>query len=230
MRRWCALFRAESCAGYLSTLKPQLPHLIALTVITTDGALLCRSTPTDATRVTNRAFFDEAIAAPGFMMGRYSFANIARKHTLPVSVPLLDEAGNRVGIVASALDLDWLDARLRERDFTQKSALTIADRDGYIIARQPFPERFVGTRIPEPFRHLLVAAAPGTQEVLSQDGTRRVIGYYRQLRTAWLYISAGLSPDEAFREIDAATWRAVLITMASSLWRPSVHGSRTGFS
>ncbi len=206
----------ESCTRYLVNLKPQLPQLIALSVVSLDGMILCRSEPTTVSRMSNLAFLEEARSAPGFMVGRYSFGGISRKHALPVSVPVLDEGGRRIGFVASALDLGWLDSKLRERDFAQNSALTIADRDGTIIARQPFSERFVGTRIPEAFRHLLVANAPGTQNVISQDGSRRVIGYYPAgSDPKGFYISAGISPDEAFREIDAVTWRTVLITIGS---------------
>ena len=61
----------------------------------------------------------------------------------------------------TGIDLDWLGARLRERNLAQGSALAVADRNGTLIAREPDPERFVGTRIADDFLPLVSAAEPG---------------------------------------------------------------------
>jgi two-component sensor histidine kinase len=144
---------------------------------------------------------------------------------------------------------------LRERTFSQGGALTIADRNGVIVAREPFPERFVGTRIPDPFMPLVTGTESGTMSVVSQDGTDRIIGYYPATEPLGLYISAGISQVDAFRPIDEATRNSlalaaiggavaffvawlfghafirrpvVLLTHAISRWREGDHKVRTG--
>jgi hypothetical protein len=83
--------------------------------------------------------------------------------------------------------------------------VTIADRNGMVLARIPFPERFVGTRIPEEYLKLLTAMEPGTLEVLSQDGTDRVLGYEPIMAARPVYVSAGISTAEAFAEVNRLT-------------------------
>lgn len=70
----------------------------------------------------------------------------------------------------------------------------------------PYPERFVGTVIPDDFLKLVHAERPGVLEVTSQDGTDRVLGY-RPIAPGGspLYVSAGFSKAEAFAPIDRAT-------------------------
>ena len=122
------------------------------------------------------------------------------------------------GVVMSGIDLDWLGARLRERNLAQGSALAVADRNGTLIAREPDPERFVGTRIPDDFLPLVSAAEPGTREILSQDGTHRILGYQPVSATGiGLYVSSGYSTEVAFAPIYAQTWRSLALAGAGAL-------------
>jgi two-component sensor histidine kinase len=136
---------------------------------------------------------------------------------LPLAMPLSGRDGT-VGVLVTGLDLAWLQTRLRERGLTREGSLTIADRKGVILARDPLPERFVGTSIPDSYQRLVNAPTPGTEEVLSQDGTRRAIGYVPTTATdGALYISAGISLDEAFAPVDRATqWSIAVILMATA--------------
>src|SRR5690606_14702529 len=91
-------------------------------------------------------------------------------------------------------------------------------RNGVIVAREPFPERFVGTRIPDDFQRFVQAQHPGTLELTSQDGTRRILGYYPPAFTGTgLYVSYGLSRDIAFAPITTATWHSIAIAVAGGL-------------
>jgi two-component sensor histidine kinase len=73
------------------------------------------------------------------------------------------------------------------------------DRTGTILARVPDPQEFVGTKILESAMNLLEETAPGTQELLSRDGTPRVVGYFPPAANeTGLYISAGYSVEAAY--------------------------------
>jgi two-component sensor histidine kinase len=110
------------------------------------------------------------------------------------------------------VDLDWLSTSLAERGLPEGGSITMADRGGTIIARQPLPARFVGTRIPDPYLHLLNEAKEGAIEVTSQDGTRRLLGYKPlSIDPEGIYISVGLSVDYSYAGIYAATVRALVV-------------------
>lgn len=212
-------FEAEACAVYLVDILAQAPHLNSIAAIDTHGDLRCRSqTPTRAPRLDDREYFKRVLKTGSFVVGEYMISRFSGKPALPLATPIQDNEGAVIGVLVGALDLDWLGRRLGERDLTGGSALTIADRNGVIIAREPFPERFIGTKIPEAFLPLVNAASPGTREVTSQDGTRRIIGYIpASTRSNGFYVSAGLSRDEAFAPIERATRRGAGLAIVGAL-------------
>ena len=81
-----------------------------------------------------------------------------------------------------------------------------------ILAREPFPDRFVGTRIPSAYLRLVSAFAPGTLEVSSQDGTNRILGYYPPAsNAAGLYVSAGISTADFYADLNHSTYISLAI-------------------
>jgi two-component sensor histidine kinase len=208
-----------ACGAYLADVRRQSPQLSVISVIDRDGFVQCRSEAGIAgARLDDRPYFRQALETGGFVVGEYTVSRLSGRQGLTLATAIKADDGSTIGALAAGLDLDWLAARLRERDLAGGNALTIADRNGVIIAREPFPERFIGTRIPEPFQPLVRAPSPGTQEVTSQDGTRRVIGYIpATANPTGLYISAGLSRAEAFAPIDQAMRRGAVLALIGSM-------------
>lgn len=211
-----ALDRGQ-CGTFLRDLQREVPHLLSIGVINLEGRVACLhdNSPSDV-NVADRPYFRSAIATGGLVVGDYTDGRVAQRPVLPIARPIRDADDRIVGVVAAALDLRWLSRHLAERSLPEGDSVTVADRNGIIIARAPQPERFVGTTIPEAFRHLLTAPAPGSLEVTSQDGTRRVLGYIpvQSGPIVGLYVSAGLAADQAFATIDRATERgAALIAL-----------------
>ncbi|WP_046868563.1 sensor histidine kinase [Microvirga massiliensis] len=212
-------FDPESCRSFLADIRAQSPHLLTIMVIDREGFIRCGTDESDIGQgLADRPYFRRALETGSFVTGEYTVSRITGRKGLPLATVIKDAKGTVAGVVAASLDLNWLGERIRSRDFARGSALTIADREGVIIAREPFPERFIGTRIPEPYQRLVHAERPGTEEVTSQDGTRRVIGYIPASASPdGLYISAGISLEEAFEAIDRATNRGLALALAGSL-------------
>jgi two-component sensor histidine kinase len=80
------------------------------------------------------------------------------------------------------------------------------------------PEQFVGTRIPQSYMRLVRSAAAGSEEVVSQDGTRRVLGYVPPAQQAsGLYISAGLSGEASYGAVSRAARISAYVAGAGAL-------------
>jgi PAS domain S-box-containing protein len=212
-------FDPDACSAYLTSLRPKVPYLISLWAVDLDGTIRCQPDGTDIrTRYADRPYFREAIARKDFVVGEHTTGKVTGRTTLPLALPLHDPAGEITGILVAALDLNWLGQRLSERSLPEDGSLTVADANGVIIAREPFPDRFVGTVIPDAYRSLVRAAKPGAIDVVSQDGTRRVLGYIPIVNpSSDLYVSAGISSKEAFGTIDAAARRGFLLIAAAFL-------------
>ena len=176
---------------------------------------MCSVPSQQAINISDRAYFQAAQKTSGIVVGSYTEGRVTGGAGLPIALALDGDSAWSGGVAIAALDLGWLGDRLRERELAKNGALTIADGAGRILAREPMPEQFVGTLIPDAFQHLVRAASPGSMELTSQDGTHRVIGYYPASDfTNGLYISAGLSTADAYVDIDRASFRGALIALA----------------
>jgi signal transduction histidine kinase len=213
-------FVSEECAAYLAILQPKVPYLETIAAIDMEGRIVCRQSPAPPElRLTDRSYFTEALEGGAFLVGDYTESRFSGRAILPMAMPLRNPDGKTIGVLLAALDLGWLGDQLRERALPKNGSLTVADRNGVIIAREPLSERFVGTRIPNDFMHLVNAPSPGTMSVVSQDGTRRVLGYVPVgVMPKNIYVSAGVSTDQEFAAIDRAMQRGVaLILMGLAL-------------
>ncbi len=206
------------CGDYLARVGRQMPQFAGIAVLDLQGTVRCRQKPgAEGMSLGDRPYVREALAgrrAVGtYLVGRLSDAKI-----LPLAVPIVDAAGAVKGVVAGSLNLDWLQSKLSERNFAPGGNLTIADKNGVILARFPDPGRFVGTRIPAEFQYLVRVEKPGTLELTSQDGTRRILAFFPPVEGKQdLYVSAGLSTEEEFRAINRATYLGIGVILFTCL-------------
>ncbi len=208
----------QTCGPALKRVAAQVAPIRAIFVIDTAGKLVCDSLGTPAgLDFSDRSYVQRALSSDDFVVGGYTVSRLSDRPVLPVAMPLRKNGVLR-GVLVTGLRLEWLDQRLKERGVLKGNAVTIADSDGVILARDPFPERFVGTRIPAAFQSLIHAPQPGVMEVVSQDGTSRVLGY-QPINGPFnrLYVSAGVSRNEAFAPINRATAIGIVSIIVGAL-------------
>ena len=125
-----------ACVAYLATLQPKVPYLLSISALDLEGRVVCRQEPPPKDlRFADRPYFQEAIATGGFVIGEYTEGRVALRPVLPLALPLRDQAGAVIGVVAAALDLRWLTGKLKERGLAKGGSVTVADRNGVILAR-----------------------------------------------------------------------------------------------
>ncbi|WP_207481702.1 PAS domain-containing protein [Arenibaculum pallidiluteum] len=208
---------AEECTAHVAAIERRFPEYTRIGVVDADGNVTCYSQARHLkVDLESRAYLREALQRDTFTVGLLTRGAASGRHSLPMALPVQGGQG-RPRLVFAALDLGWLSERLAGRSIPDGGSITVADRAGTIIARNPMPERFIGTRIPDAYLHLLEAAEPGTVEVQSQDGTSRLLGYVPPARNgSGLYVSAGLSTRAAFSAIDAASRSGLLLVAFGS--------------
>jgi len=196
----------EACNRYMERVTKLLPQFSGIAVLDANGVIRCLQNPRGiGVSLGDKEYFKQAFADGQTVLGRFTKGRVSGVLVLPLAVPIKDEGGSISGVVAGSMNLDWLEKRLTERRFARNSSLTVADGDATVIARYPQPEKFVGTPIPEQFRHLVKAVAPGTLELTSQDGTRRILAYFPPSDpSTGLYVSVGLSTEEEYGTITRA--------------------------
>lgn len=200
-----------ACSAYLDALSAHLPQFRGFDVIAPDGSVICGSStlPITADDVRESSWFRDVQATGAFSVGVYAGAQPDEIGYLPLALPVVVD-GRQTVMVLAGVDLDWLSARLAERQVADGGTLVVADRNGVVLARQPDPERYVGRRMADPFPALLRLGEPGVIETSSIDGVRRIVGYQPPAVTGiGLYVGTSVSTERAFRPIYASTWRSV---------------------
>ncbi|WP_312858746.1 sensor histidine kinase [Rhizobium sp. G21] len=222
-------FEIDRCNAFLSQTADRLAGVAAIGLLDKSGTVRCRNAAAGlGISLADRPYFREAMKTGQLVVGDYTKSRIDGKTVLPMAIPLIDAQGLASGVLALSVDLDWLQGLLTQRQFEAGSAITIADRHGVILARYPDPRRFVGTTIPDQYQYLVNAAAAGTIELTSQDGTRRVLAYFPVDSIAkGLYVSSGKSVQTSFYSIERAAifgFLATIVIMAFTLalaWQTS---------
>lgn len=198
-----------ACTDYLRAITATLPQFGGFAMTAPDGTVICDSgLGIGAEEVRALIASDAARTADGLFVGTYT-AGPHGNPFLPMALP------GEKAILITGIDLNWLNARLRERDLARGSALAIVGRDGVIIARQPTPEDYVGRPMSEPFQRLLTLPVGGAMTAPAADGTRRIIGYQPPAATGTgLYIGVALPLEAAFAPMAASTLWSVGLALA----------------
>lgn len=206
----------EDCSNALEDVLRPLEGIEAILVLDKTGKVVCSSKGSfPEVSMEDRDYFTEALSSDDVSVGVYTVGRLSKVAVLPVARAMKRD-GQASGVVVAGIKLGWLQHRLSQRMLMPGGAYTIADREGTILARSPYPERFVGTRIPLPYRSLVTSREPGTIEVMSQDGTQRILGYRPITPSTPVYVSAGLSTEEAFADVNRATIASVAIMVVGA--------------
>ncbi|HEY0234901.1 MAG TPA: HWE histidine kinase domain-containing protein [Afipia sp.] len=199
------------CADFIARARARLQPVTSILILNVDGTARCYSEG-DVPRInlSDRYYFREALATKSFAIGDYVQSLASGKHVVSLALPMVN--GETVEyVVAAGLNLEWLGRQLRDRGMARGSAITIVDRNGIIIAREPEGEKFVGTDFPARYMSML-SGLPGTRDVDGSDGVDRIVGFVPAPETPFgLYVSSGISRLEAFAPIDRALRNSLLL-------------------
>ena len=167
------------CQRLLAGLLAESPRYNAVAVIGLDGHLRCAPGPTDSSiDASDRPWFRRALATGGFVIDDYSVGRVSGKPTVKMARPFRNSEGVVAGVVMLSLSLDWLGQQLEHLDLPSRSIVTIADRNGTILARRPAQADFVGQPIPQKDRFLLEGNQARVVPMTSPDNFRPVIMAY----------------------------------------------------
>ena len=206
---------SPACPEYLTELAGRLRQFVGFAVVELDGQVRCATAAFAGDAFAGEPFFSEAAGGAGLTLGTYRPPGGGHPAMLPVALRV--DAGTGERVLVTGIDLAWLGARIRDRDFARGSAITVADRDGTILAREPDPEEFVGKKLSAAAMGLARASRPGTVELLSPDGTERIVGYQPAAASGNdLFVGVGYSTAVAFAPVWRSTWRSLALAGAGA--------------
>jgi signal transduction histidine kinase/CheY-like chemotaxis protein/HPt (histidine-containing phosphotransfer) domain-containing protein len=208
---------AAECNPYLRALKSSYPNYLVLAAADRDGNTIC-SSETSPAPVGSLPFFRQALARDGLVVGTYWKNPADGSQALHFAMRFRGPTGKVEGVVYAAMDLAWLSQHLKDRGLPPGGSILIADRLGNIVARLPHPEQLVGKNMRKSHEAIMDGDKSGWEEARGVDGIVRIFGYVPPALPPYdLFLSAGLSKDDAFADIVRATNRGITLIIAGLL-------------
>ncbi|WP_448190298.1 ATP-binding protein [Azospirillum sp. sgz301742] len=205
------------CEHYLIRLARRALDRQTVTVTDTAGNVLCSGAPGMTGRsLAGLPVLQRAMDGGSFTPGEWMNWPLDGQPVLPFAMPYLDGEQRVGGAVLVTLDLRWLAASLAERPLFGGVTLTLADRNGTILAQVPEPDggTRTGAPLPDAMRPLLSAAAPGVADLSDADGTTHVVAYSPvQEGVQDLFVAVALDRRIAMAQIDRTTTQGVVMML-----------------
>jgi steroid delta-isomerase-like uncharacterized protein len=181
LARFPALRGADpaACDALLADLLAQFPLYANLGSIAPDGNLLCSAAPAQRpTNLGDRSYVQRALATGEFALGEYQIGRITGRASLNAALPVLDGTGNVRSLVFAALDVGWLNDFAERADLPTDSVLTVLDRSGTVLVRDPEPEQWIGrSLVGTPVVTTILTQGSGLAETRDADGQEQLYAF-----------------------------------------------------
>jgi PAS domain S-box-containing protein len=168
----------SACNALLRATVADLPMYDFIGAVGLNGDILCGSNTgmvPPGVRA-DQSQIDAAVRSRDFVVGYYGRSNVSGANVVRLSYPILGRDGSITGVLLMGLGLDWLNSAVAEWGLPKGAVITVADRNGVILARHPGSGR-VKQEISADLRGRLDAWTPGAFTGVDDHGVARVYGY-----------------------------------------------------
>ena len=196
-----------ACNALFASLPQQYPGFRNFAVSDPNGNMLCGSlAAVETINFADRPWFRDALESRGFVSSDYLIGKLTKAPALVFALPILDASGNVRAVISTAVSLDWLNRLNEQAQLPEGSVITVMDRNGTILAREPDAERWSGKLYPEAgfTKTILTHKEPSTAEMDGLDGITRLyafmpLGTRNGLEAA--YLAIGIPPETAYKNV-----------------------------
>lgn len=219
---------AGTCQPLMDRLRTEYPPYLDIYVTDRGGIVTCASDRKALeVDVSHRVHVQTALAGGDFFIGTHVVTRTTGRNALPFSLPYRSlDAGEVSGAVIALLDTAWLESHLARKPLPPTAVLTVADREGAVIARVPHRPEAIGGKLPPEFLALLNRSDTGVERVRGADGLDRLVAFSPVGdRLEGLFTSVGVDEEAALGDIrrgrDGALALLAVIaacTAAAVLW------------
>lgn len=147
---------------------------------------------TPTINVSDTAYYRRAMKTNQLSIGDFMYGKISGKPVVHITYPVFDNAGNKIGFVAAALDLTKIQNKLIQTKVSKDIIISVYDDKGTLLATNIDPEKWVGKDFSNKFGlEEMYRKKEGLQRVISIDGVERIFGFSSVTKAPW-YVRVGL--------------------------------------
>jgi len=197
----------HACPRFLRQYVRKQPRLANIGVIDTSGHIICSAAShgTGPLDVSDRPYYQRALAGRRFALGDYQVGRITGEPVLVAAYPIVDPTGHVRRILFAAMRLDWLNTLAARASLPVGSVFTLFDSRGQVLARYPHHHELRGRLSAQ------TAALRGLAQRRSPWAGRESI-HGRD----WLVTYAGLSGGAALHGLHAAVAIPTAVAFAAA--------------
>jgi len=190
-------------------------------LLETDGKLVsCSFGRNRPTNLVEHAEVQRVLKTHDLAVGDYQEGDSVRKPNLPFGYPVLNETGQVVRVLYTALDLTAMNGALAKVRPPEDGVIEVFDSHGNLLARNPEPSKWVGKSFPDlsVFSNLSTINE-STAEMRGLDGVPRLNAFtvIRNSKEPSLFLSVGIPTSLAYAETNDILIRDLSILGAVSL-------------
>jgi general secretion pathway protein A len=196
-----------ACAAVLGGVLEAVPGYLDLVAARPTGEVICSARgalrlPAGADAADVRRVAESGNPA----LGRAGIDVTARRATVALSRPVIDDAGTVRAVLVAAIDLGQLERAVVESPRPPGAAMMLIDGNGVILSHHPQPGRWTGELLDEPLKPLLASQGAGLIDTAWLDGVPSLVLFEplsRDTARAWdTTIVIALPRRAVFRDAD----------------------------
>lgn len=211
----------DRCAAYLRGARPALPELANIFVTGVDGQLVCRSAITDGSTLDGE-LGDLSVRPwwPGathpdttFFSSQPVMGRISRDWLIVHTIPLTSPDGDRIGYLGVSQPVVALVVLFETEFLPPLHVITVAARDGRVIARSEDLEGFLQRNVTLPRLKAdadIYSSVTGFSEASVADGTPTLWAYRHMDEAPWT-VYAGVPQAWISHRALAAAWPKLIL-------------------
>jgi hypothetical protein len=182
--------------------------------------------------VSDRKYFTDAKETLSFSTGEYQIGRIINKQVIVFSYPILDEKGEFNGVAFAGIDLVSLNNQASEKiNIPQGGSITLLDKNGTVIARNPDGEKYIGKKITEESAVAKKAISEKNMAAVDDidlDGVYKMFAYAPLDSSGNLFLMSGIPmeiPKSQIRQLTISTIILSLIALSFSIFTALIVGA-----
>lgn len=137
--------QGRGCAIMRASLRVDLPWIRSLSILGTDGKIVCSTTPSIVgLDLSDRQYFKHAREFHEFVLSDYIFSRAANLPTIMAAYPVSAIDGGEVPVIIAAVDLKWMSQLMSNRGERAGISVFMVDSQGVILATRPENSDLIG--------------------------------------------------------------------------------------
>ncbi len=171
-----AIINPGACRAVLAGVLKAVPGYLDLAAARPNGEVFCAARgalrlPAGADAADVRRVADSGNPT----LGRAGIDPVARRPTVALSRPVIDDAGSVRSVLVAALDLGQLERAVVESPLPPGTAMMLIDGNGVVLSHHPEPERWNGELLDDSLKPLLASPGPGLIDTAWLDGAPSLV-------------------------------------------------------